>query len=151
LLAAAVTVVVSRSLARPIGALSTVATALAAGRVRADEVQALVEASTALPAESRSEVHEMTRAFAEMVDYQVRTAAAAESIAAGDIGISVAALSGDDVLGSAFVAMVAYLTEIAAAMQALAAGDLTVDVHPRSSLDQLGVAGQRMVESLRSI
>jgi methyl-accepting chemotaxis protein len=80
-------------------------------------------------------------------------AAAATSIAKGDVGQRVEVERNDELgdMAVAFQSMVAYLQEIASAADFLAQGDLTVNVAPRSEKDRLGNAFCQMVTNLNSI
>jgi methyl-accepting chemotaxis protein len=79
--------------------------------------------------------------------------AAAEQLSAGDVEVTVAVDSQDEVgrLARAFEHTVDYLREKAAAAERVAAGDLTVEVQPRSERDLLGHAFGRLVADLRTI
>jgi methyl-accepting chemotaxis protein len=80
-------------------------------------------------------------------------AEAAERIGDGDLDVSVAASSEDEVgrMAGAFDRMVASLRDTAETAEAVAAGDLTREVTPRSERDVLGRAFAAMTERLRAM
>jgi methyl-accepting chemotaxis protein len=80
-------------------------------------------------------------------------ASAARSIARGNVNVSVAVRSKDELgqLALAFGEMTGYLKEMVAATEAVANGDLTARVQPRGPEDALGNALQRMITGLREL
>ncbi len=100
---------------------------------------------------TRDEIGEMAGAFQRMIAYLKDMAAAAASIARGDLSVDVKPQSDRDALGNAFQSMTAYLQETAGAAESIADGDLTVEVRPKSEKDVLGNAFLRMVTNLRAL
>ena len=79
---------------------------------------------------------------------------AAETIASGDLSVSVYAGDRQDevgILSKAFSSMTHYLREISSVSKQVAGGDLTVTVKPISDKDLLGVAFADMIENLRKV
>jgi methyl-accepting chemotaxis protein len=94
LVAIAITVVLLRSITRPLRAMTRAAERLAQGDVA-------VEIEVA----SDDEIGRMARAFRGSVDYLKRMADAARAIAGGNLTVDVAPASEADVLGHAFAEM----------------------------------------------
>jgi methyl-accepting chemotaxis protein len=82
-----------------------------------------------------------------------QVAEAAESIAQGDLDVTVTATSNDEIgrMSTAFGHMVTSLRGTADTADAIARGDLTHDVEPRSEKDVLGHAFRAMTERLRAM
>ncbi|MEE9614739.1 MAG: methyl-accepting chemotaxis protein [Thermodesulfobacteriota bacterium] len=80
-------------------------------------------------------------------------AAAAQSIASGDLDVNVNVKSNDELgmMGRSFNDMVAYLKTMAHVAEAIAEGDLRKDVRPNSARDVLGNAFNGMLVGLRDI
>jgi methyl-accepting chemotaxis protein len=80
-------------------------------------------------------------------------AEAAEKIGEGDLDVTVAARSDDEIgrMATAFGDMAQTLRGRAAIAKAIAAGDLTNEVEPRSDRDVLGIAFREMTERLRAM
>ncbi len=74
----------------------------------------------------------------------------AESVAVGDVSVSVNITSHDEigVLAGSFRNMVGYMKDLAAAAERIAANDLTVKVEPKSDKDALGAHFKTMVLNL---
>jgi methyl-accepting chemotaxis protein len=81
----------------------------------------------------------------------VALAAAADSIADGDVDVDVHVTSNDEIgrMAAAFKRMVEYIKGNATIADAIARGDLQHDVEPRSEKDVLGHSFKTMVENLR--
>ena len=114
----------------------------AAGRIARGEV------GVELTRRTDDEVGRLIDAMTAMVAYLKTTAAAAESIAAGDVAVHVEPRSKDDAFGTAFSNMRSYLVDMAAVATRIAAGDLTGTLSPRSERDSFGQAFVRMTEQL---
>jgi len=82
-----------------------------------------------------------------------QAASAADSIARGNVNVSVNVNSKDEMgdLARSFSDMTAYLKEMVSAAEAVSNGDLTTAVKPRGGDDALGNALSRMVTNLRSL
>ena len=79
---------------------------------------------------------------------------AADCLAGGDPGVTIAAKDRKDEIGNlirAFIAMIGYLQNIAAASKRIAAGDLAASVKPVSERDALGNAFVEMTGYLQSM
>jgi methyl-accepting chemotaxis protein len=90
--------------------------------------------------EPRSRDDVFGNAFNTMTNYLREMASLADSIADGDLSVSVKPRSNQDVFGNAFKTMTSYLREMANLADAIARGDLSVRVEPRSSDDLFGNA-----------
>ena len=102
-----------------------------------------------LEVQSGDEVGEMTAAFVQMIAYIHEMAGVAESIAMGNLRVTVTPRSDRDVLGNAFARMTRYLTEMAQAASCIAQGDLSQPIAPRAKDDVLGNAFAQMLSYLR--
>ena len=78
---------------------------------------------------------------------------AADSIAKGDVNVSMNVTSRDEMgdLARSFTEMTGYLKEMVGAAEAVANGDLTASVTPRGADDALGNALSRMIANLRNL
>ncbi len=95
------------------------------------------------------ELGDMGRALESMTANLRATAAVADTIAQGDLGVEAKPLSDKDTLGFAMQHMTANLRATAAVADTIAQGDLSVEVKPLSDKDALGLAMQRMSKNLR--
>jgi methyl-accepting chemotaxis protein len=125
------------SLTDPLKSAVQAADRLAAGEVGSE---------LAVPVEG--EVGQLLRSMERMVEYLKEMAAAAESIAAGDLTVQVRPRSPDDMFGNAFRKMTDYLNEMAQVAEHVSSGDMSQSVSPRSSRDSFGRAFQAMVSTL---
>jgi methyl-accepting chemotaxis protein len=98
-------------LSRNIASAASQVAAASMGLARGDLNQAL-------DIRSRDELGLMAAAFAEMVGYQGRMAAAADAIARGDLSQDVLPMGPDDVLGGAFHRMTLNLRDLVRTLQA---------------------------------
>lgn len=101
--------------------------------------------------DSGDEMGDMARAFRSMIEYMNEMAAAARSLARGDVGVHVNAKSPDDVLGFAFNEMIEYQKGMADTVDALSEGDTSVEFAAKSSNDILGNAVTRLRQNLIAI
>ena len=78
---------------------------------------------------------------------------AAEKLALGDVNVSIALDTGDELgaLARSFRAMTAVIQDRAALAQKIAAGDVSVEVRPKSEQDVLGKSFVGVVEALRKL
>ncbi len=137
LLLAAISVMLIRSLTRPLHQAVEVANQLAAGNLDAN-----------IETTRDDEIGRLLQAMSRMVAYFQEMARAAEKISTGDIGATVSPRSDNDVLGRSFRDMVAYLQEMAAIADSIAAGDLTSTIKPKSGDDTLALALSKMTRNL---
>ncbi len=98
---------------------------------------------------SSDEIGQMADAYGEMQAYLQEIAGASDSIASGDLSVTVEPKSDNDVLSNAFVQMVNSLQARADVADAIAVGDLNVDFSPDSEKDVLGNAFVKMVHGLK--
>jgi len=136
-LLAGISVMLIRSLTRPLHQAVEVANQLAAGNLDA-----------VIDNERDDEIGKLLQAMSRMVAYFQEMARAAERISSGDIGSTVAPRSDNDVLGRSFRDMVAYLQQTAAIADSIAAGDLTSTIKPKSEDDALALALSKMTRNL---
>jgi methyl-accepting chemotaxis protein len=108
------------------------------------------DVSLELPPAVEGEVGRLLGSMAEMLRYLREMAAAAESIAAGDLSAQIAPRSSQDTFGRSFGAMTGYLNEMAGVAAAVSAGDFTGRVRPRSARDSFGRAFEGMIDTLRA-
>jgi len=116
--------------------------------VQAADHLAAGEVGSELPAAVEGEVGQLLQSMGRMVDYLKEMAAAAESIAAGDLSVQVRPRSADDTFGNAFRKMTDYLNEMAQVAEHVSSGDMSRSVSPRSSRDSFGSAFQTMMHTL---
>jgi methyl-accepting chemotaxis protein len=103
-----------------------------------------------IDATSSDELGDLVKALNEMTDNLKRTAASADTIAAGDLSVEIKPISDKDALGFAMQRMAANLKATAVTAETIAAGDLSVEIKPISDKDVLGVAMQRMATNLKA-
>jgi len=137
LLLAFISVMLIRSLTRPLHQAVEVANQLAAGNLDAK-----------IDNTRNDEIGRLLEAMSRMVAYFQEMARAAEKISSGDISATVAPRSDNDILGRSFRDMVAYLQEMAAIADSIAAGDLTSTIKPKSNDDTLALALSKMTRNL---
>ncbi len=137
LLLAGISLMLIRSLTRPLHQAVEVANQLAAGNLDAK-----------IDNGRDDEIGRLLQAMSRMVAYFQEMARAAEKISSGDISATVAPRSENDVLGRSFRDMVAYLQEMAAIADSIAAGDLTSTIKPKSNDDTLAQALSKMTRNL---
>jgi methyl-accepting chemotaxis protein len=138
LLLAIVSVMLIRSLTRPLRQAVDIANQLAAGNLDAAQIDDT----------RHDEFGRLLKAMNGMVAYFQEMARAAEKISGGDISATVALRSDNDVLGRTFRDMVTYLQETAAIADSIAAGDLTSTIKPKSKDDTLALALSKMTRNL---
>ncbi|HET8774855.1 MAG TPA: methyl-accepting chemotaxis protein [Thermoanaerobaculia bacterium] len=137
LLLAIMSVMLIRSLTRPLRQAVEVANQLAAGNLAAQ-----------IDDTRNDELGRLLKAMGRMVAYFQEMARAAEKISSGDITATVAPRSDKDILGRTFRDMVSYLQETAAIADSIAAGDLTSTIQPKSGDDTLALALSKMTRNL---
>ena len=135
---AALAVLITRSITRPIAQVAGLLTEVAQG-----------DLSNKVQAHSRDAIGQLADAANQMIDNLRHTAQVAETIAVGDLSATVKLLSAKDTLGLALEKMMAGLRDRAQLAHQIAEGNLTVDVQILSKQDGLGVALDNMVRSLR--
>ncbi|MBV9281371.1 MAG: MCP four helix bundle domain-containing protein [Chloroflexi bacterium] len=140
ILSALIGFLLSRGITRAASDVARAAKGLAAG-----DIDQRVET------DSSDELGQMAAEFRQMIAYQGRMAAAADTIARGEIDRDVELASERDVLGAAFQRMQTKLRQVAAAADAIARGEIDRDVELASERDVLGTAIQRMVTNLRDM
>jgi methyl-accepting chemotaxis protein len=116
--------------------------------VQAADHLASGEVGIDLPVGVDGEVGQLLHSMAGMVEYLKEMAAAAESIAAGDLSVQVRPRSADDMFGNAFKRMTDYLHDMAQVAEHVSSGDMSQAVTLRSSRDSFGSAFQTMVRTL---
>jgi methyl-accepting chemotaxis protein len=129
-IAAAVALLISRSLAGRVRAVGRAASAISRG-----EIDQRVEVG------SRDELGAMAADFAQMIDYLKETAGVAEAIAAGDLSAEVRPRSDRDVLGNALVAMTHSLRELVGSIN-------TATATMSQSTDQMATTSQTAERSV---
>ncbi|WP_337270281.1 methyl-accepting chemotaxis protein [Oryzifoliimicrobium ureilyticus] len=100
---------------------------------------------------ANDEIRDLVTAMTKMTDNLRKTAANADTIAAGDLSVKIEELSAKDTLGLSMKAMVANLRATADIAEKIAGGDLTVTPKPLSDKDMLGTALLTMIERLRGV
>ena len=130
----------TRGLERGIGAMVGLAEAIARGDLSQD-----------VDIDQKDEVGRLAAAMQRMTQTLRATAAIAERIAVGDLGVKVEILSDKDVLGKALERMVGNLKETVAVAERISGGDLTVRVPVQSDKDTLGQALSAMVERIKGV
>ena len=105
--------------------------------------------STKLEIESTDEIGILANSANRMIENLQSTARVAESIAVGDLSVTVQRLSEKDALGKSLEQMLGTLRERAALADRISAGDLGAKPKVLSAQDGLGIALERMVAALR--
>jgi methyl-accepting chemotaxis protein len=100
---------------------------------------------------STDEIGTLLTSMRDAVRYLREMAAAAGTIARGDLSVAVTPRSDVDAFGHAFVAMTAYLRDMAHVADQMAEGNLTVRVRPRGGDDSFGQAFVAMREKLSQV
>jgi methyl-accepting chemotaxis protein len=137
LLLAGISVMLIRSLTRPLHQAVEVANQLAAGNLAAE-----------IDGTRDDEIGRLLQSMKRMVQYFQEMAGAAERISRGDVGATVAPRSENDTLGRSFRDMVVYLQEMTGIADSIAAGDLTSTIKPKSNDDTLALALRKMTRNL---
>jgi methyl-accepting chemotaxis protein len=137
LLLGALSVMLIRSLTKPLHQAVEVANQLAAGNLAAD-----------IDIARDDEIGKLLQSMSGMVAYFQEMARAAERISRGDVSATVAPRSDNDTLGRSFRDMVAYLQEMSGIADSIAAGDLTSTIKPKSNDDTLALALRKMTRNL---
>jgi methyl-accepting chemotaxis protein len=132
-----VSTLVSTSITRPVQEAARVAARLAEG-----DVTVKIEVT------SDDEIGALLRSMQRMVVYLEEMAAAAGSLARGDVMVQIAPRGTHDAFGVAFQEMVKYLGDMAAVADRIAVGDLTVRVDTRTGRDAFGHAFVSMIARL---
>ena len=140
LLAAAIALVITASIVRPLQKAVEAADRLALG-----------ELAVEIGSGSGDEIGMLLRSMAKMVSSLRHMGESANRIALGDLEVEVLPTSERDVFGSAMMNMVASLKRLAASADRIAAGDLTLDVQLASPKDQLGRSFAAMTKNLREL
>ena len=130
----------SRALTAPVDEAIRVADALAAGDV-----------SVTIEIQTHDELGRLLAAMQQMVGYLRETAAMAERIGQGDLGVAVTPRSDRDTFGHALVEMTRYLGSMAAVADEISGGRLDAAVTPRGESDRFGHAFVRMTRSLSEL
>lgn len=136
-LLAVLSVMLIRSLTRPLHQAVEVADQLAAGNLAAR-----------IDVTRDDEIGRLLQAMSGMVAYFQEMAGAAERISRGDVSATVAPRSDNDILGRSFRDMVVYLQEMTGIADSIAAGDLTSAIKPKSNDDTLAQALRKMTRNL---
>jgi len=119
--------------------------------IKVNDRLALGDIDVDIDADRKDEIGEMLASLKRVVDNQKETARVAETIAEGDLNVTVKPLSEMDIMGKSMERMVASLNDIAAKAGKIAEGDLTVKVELLSDRDMLGQALSTMVAKLSSV
>lgn len=133
-------VYITRTISRPIVALSAVARAVADGDVNQEFALA-----------GADEIAELASSFAGVAEGQRALAEVAKRLGQGDLRVEVPVRSSQDVLGQAMKAMVNSQRANAKIAAEVARGNLSVEVEVASSADELGHAMQTMKSSLLAL
>ena len=128
------------SIRRPLGAMATVARAVAAGDIQ-----------QTLTAASADEIGDLVRALGQMIDYIRETATAAEALGRGDLEVSVTPRSDKDTLGKSFVAMKQSLTRLVKDSNVLIQGARAGDLARRADVAGLSGAFKEMLEGQNAL
>lgn len=136
-LLAAISVMLIRSLTKPLHQAVEVANQLAAGNLE-----------TSIDGTRDDEIGRLLQSMKRMVAYFQEMAGAAERISRGDVSATVAPRSENDKLGRSFRDMVTYLQEMSGIADSIAAGDLTSAIKPKSNDDTLALALRKMTRNL---
>jgi len=140
LLLVTISVILIRSITRPMRAAVHVADRLAEGDLE-------VEIATS----SDDEIGRFLKSMSRMVAYFQEMATAARHISRGDVSVEVRTRSEKDILGRSFQDMVAYLREMASLAETIAEGKLDSRIEPKSEHDTLGHALRNMTDNLARV
>jgi methyl-accepting chemotaxis protein len=138
-LAALITVLIVRSISKPLAQLAETAKHISLGDV-----------SQTVDYRAGDEVGSLADSFRAMVEYIRGVAGSLQKMAAGDLSAQAEPKSDRDILTNNLNALITAMNEITQAAQDIAGGDLTVAVKERSEKDKLMQALASMVERLNS-
>jgi len=133
---------ISRTITKPILALSGQFSTASSGDLTA-EISGV---------ERSDELGILAKSAQSMIAYLKQMATVGGQISQGNlVDVEIAARSDKDELGHAFVQMTAYLKEMASAAEQISQGNLGVHVTPASDKDVLGTAFARMTADLNEV
>jgi methyl-accepting chemotaxis protein len=139
-LLAVIVVLTSRTLAKPIIAVSHSANQIAQGDLNIE-----------LNVRQKDEIGQMAQDFQRMADYLVEMAEMAEKIARGDLTVQVRPISDRDVLGNAFAQMVANLRALVVQVSENAAALNAASAQLSVAADQSGQAASQIATTIQQI
>ncbi|WP_421739519.1 methyl-accepting chemotaxis protein [Caulobacter sp.] len=140
LIAIAAAIWISRTIGQGLTKIDTLARAVALG-----------DLDQHVTTTSNDEISDLIATINTMTNNLRATAAVADRVAEGDLGMDVTPVSDKDTLGIALRQMVENLRATALLADQVAEGDLTIDPQPMSARDVLGQALSKMVERLRGV
>ncbi|MEA2323499.1 MAG: hypothetical protein QOD81_3349 [Solirubrobacteraceae bacterium] len=140
LLGVAATIVLVRSIERPIRRVAEAARAIAGG-----DVQQRLEVTT------RDEIGQMTESFTGMVSYLESMAGAAKRVAGGDLTVDVTPVSERDALGTAIAAMIVSLRELVGNVAGAAASLTEASAHMAGTSEATGRAVQEIASAVGEV
>ena len=119
--------------------------------VRVADALALGDVSVTIGVQTDDELGRLLNSMREMVTYLRETAAVAERIGHGDVGVAITPRSEHDAFGNALVDMTDYLSDMARVADEISSGRLDAQVTPRGETDRFGHAFVRMTRSLSEL
>jgi len=112
---------------------------------------ALGDTSVQLNISTKDEIGQLLIAMQSMIKASNTMVSAVESVASGDLNISITPRADCDALGIALNEMITKQRVLVNAVETVASGDLSINVTPRSDRDVLGVALKDMILKLRKM
>jgi methyl-accepting chemotaxis protein len=100
ILVAVIAIIMANSLSKPIHKMTTVASAMALGKINQDVTYT-----------SKDEIGELANSFREMITFQKEMAGTADALSNGDLTVDITPKSDEDVLGVSFKRMLLQLRE----------------------------------------
>jgi methyl-accepting chemotaxis protein len=140
LLGVTASIVLVRSIERPIRRVAEAARAIAGG-----DVQQHLEVTT------RDEIGQMTESFTGMVSYLEGMTGAAERVARGDLTVDVTPISERDALGTAIAAMIVSLRELVGNVAGAAASLTDASAHMAGTSEGTGRAVQEIASAVGEV
>jgi methyl-accepting chemotaxis protein len=140
LLATIFAVVISRSITRPIGRITTIARKLAQGNVNQE-----------IDIHQKDEIGQLASAFSNMIVAQKNKAAVAQKISEGDLSATVEISSEDDTLGNAMNTMKLKIEKLADDTNALVLAALDGRLSERADVSSHNGEFKRIVEGINQM
>ena len=140
LAAALISVIIRRSVSRPVSEI-----AAAAGRI------ALGDLSISVNTGRNDEIGLLASAFARMAESTGEQARAISRIAEGDLAHEIVPRSGEDAMSHALIRMIDSTKKQIAVLERLAGGDLTADIAQRCDEDSMSHAIKKTLDSLNDM
>jgi methyl-accepting chemotaxis protein len=143
----AIALIISNSIANPIGILVSAATALSTGETLKDLDQKTKDSVT----HRKDEVGDMGKAFDKVVHYMISMSNAANSIGNNDLSVTVTPISEKDELGNAFAIMIRNLRETVGQVAQSAVSLGAASGQLSSAANQAGQATNQIAATIQQV